>query len=332
MNPLLEIRPSACLFLLGPQLTRTFPSRLDYNSVLSSAVAKLRGTGPDAEVTKFERGISKMGAVKGMQEALSLLRTKGLYREWLDETFGKKEISGVELPDSVRWLIELQQMGAMVACTDYDTLLDDVCGLHPATVSSEDPAFSAWLTCSKSGVRTISRPNKRAGKEKSKEKKGEGGEQGSGVVAQEVGFLHLHGARSVPGSMCLLPYAEGVERNNRELKCRTDLDVGRSFVNADTLTALQDVFHSKLVFLVGFDGDEKDPLLPSLLQLLYPERDAKLLKNPPILLTTSRSPSLFQESLQLLQLRISSVDKLREIVLPGSAKNFSVGELCGDYS
>ena len=324
MNPLLEIRPSACLFLLGPQLTRTFPSRLDYNSVLTSAVAKLRTTSPDAEVKKFEKDISKMGALEVMQETLSRLRTKGSYKEWLEETFSKKELSGIELPDSVRWLIELQQMGAMVACTDYDTLLDDVCGLQPATISSEDPAFNAWLTCSDTGVRTISRPNKTAGKDK----KEEGGKRSSSV-AQEVGFLHLHGARSSsPGSVSLLPYAEGAERNGGDRNCRTDLNAGRSFLNANTLASLQTVFHDKLVFLVGFDGEEKDPLLPSLLQLLYPETDSKLLKNPPILLSTSHSSSLFQEFLQLLQLKISSVDKLREIILPGSAKNFSVGESC----
>lgn len=327
MNPLVEIRPGACLFVLGPQLTRNSSSRLSYSSVLKAALAHLRESSPDREGRKTEREISKMGAVQAMQEAVALLRTKGIYQQWLQDTFSSNEPSCPSVSDSVCWLLKLQQMGAMMACTDYDTLLDDLCGRRPATVACDDPAFGAWLACSGCTRRIACKSNEVRSVETGEEKEMEMNEQvsRSTKLSKEVGFLHLHGVQSALDSVCLFPYVE-MEQRNKDLS-RADRN-SNSYVSNDSLAALRDVFHTKLVFLVGFDGDHQDPLLPSLLQLLYPERDAKVLKNPPILLTTSpNSGSLLGLPVKILQLGILSVDRLRDIVVPGSSKNFSVGKL-----
>lgn len=306
MNPLLEIRAAACLFVVGPQLSRNavqHAGKLNYDSVVRSGIKYLQEFTDRGKIGSLE----KEGQLKAMQTVMSLLRKKGLYEDWVKTTFtSDMEHGHCSIPDSVHWLLELHRLGAMLACTQYDTLLDTMAGLRPV-VMSEEQSFAEWLQGGK--------------KVEVQQEAGVGGEQGEslGTTTAEgvAGFLHLHGVQTMLDSIRMLPYSETREHGSTDTNS----------IPGETLTALRRVFHNKLVFLVGFDDEYQDPLLPSFLELVYPDGDAKVLKNPPILLTSrSAKCSLLQcEPAKVLQLRIHAVDRLRDAVLPGEAKNFSAG-------
>lgn len=304
MNPLLEVRPAACLFVVGPQLTRDsapHAANLSYEAVVQSGIDRLQECGSGAAKVPHLR---KEGKWKAMRTAVALLRKKGLYENWMKKTFSTRSTGHEQtsIPDSVRLLLELQRLGAMLACTQYDTLLDSMAGLRPAVIS-EEHSLAEWLRRDESaqgggGVTSESRAAATATEE------------------SEFGFLHLHGAQTALDSLRILPYSEAASSSDADC------------IPEETMTQLKSLFHSKLVFLVGFDDDHQDPLLPSFLQLVYPEGDAKVLKNPPILLTSrsAKCSSLLQcKPTKVLHLKIHSMDRLRDVILPGEAKNFSVG-------
>ena len=315
MDPLLEIRPAACLFVLGPQFSSSAApntDRLSYDSIIQAGVDYLREFAVEEDVRKLLH-LKEGDHLKAMQTITSLLRKKGLYQDWISRTFsGGTEHEHCSVPDSVLWLLELHRLGSMLACTQYDTILDSMAGLKPAVMTDEQ-SFAEWLQGGKNGVLNQQQEGEGIGGE------GEGTIAAAEGVACGCGFLHLHGIQTVMESISTLPYSETGDE-----PVQTD----NSFIPGETLTALRHVFQNKLVFLVGFDGGHRDPLLPSFLELVYPEGDAKVLKNLPILLTSrSAKCSLMQsEPVKVLQLRVCSVDRLREVVLPGEEKNFSVGK------
>lgn len=310
MDPLLEISPSACLFVLGPQFSSSaapHADKLSYNSLVQAGVDYLQEFEDERKLLHLKRD----DHLKAMRTVTSLLRKKGLYEDWVQRTFSGDDMEHEHLsvPDSVSWLVELHRLGSMLACTQYDTILDRMTGLRPAVMTDEQ-SFAEWLQAGRTAVK----------RQQQEEEEGRG--EGEGTIAAEegaacgCGFLHLHGVQTALESICMLPYSDAEDE---------PASTNKSFIPKETLNSLQHVFHNKLVFLVGFDGGHQDPLLPSLLELLYPDGDAKVLKNPPILLT-SRSAKCSLEPAKVLQLRIRSVDRLREVVVPGEAKNFSVGE------
>lgn len=324
MEPLVEVRPNACLFVLGPQLTRCTSTRLRYKSVVKSALDYLQEC-----AVHHDSPIGDMigsEPLRAMEVATTLLKSNGLYDKWLERTFTGFEPEYTDIPDSVQWLIELQRMGAMLACTQYDALLDKMAGRRPAVISSRDHSFSDWLSC---GLhhRKKARSQDATAKSSSEREKGvvvvvERHAASSKHTQRVSGFLHLHGASTSIDSIHLHPYAE--IKAVRKGGCA---EKPFSFIPDEILAGLRGVFHSKLVFLVGFDEGHRDPLLLSFLQLIYPEGDAKVLKNPPILLTSFSPDAMFLqcEPAKILQLRIASADRLRDAILPGEPKNFSVG-------
>ncbi len=331
MNPLVEIRPAACLFLVGPQITRESTpdaSRLSYDSVIRSGLAYLQATmGDRFEACRLEE-VRKRVPLTAMQEIVWLLRTNGLYAEWANETFAVSEAQkSPSSSDSLQWLLQMHKKGAMLACTQYDTILDTIAGLPPVTISSGDPEFSQWISAS----RESSMLNQGSGDAENSQTRQDGGGGGGGGMdecdaAKRSGFLHLHGVQTALDEIRLFPYAEPKLAADGEMMTFAGSN-SSSYINSSSLTSLREAFHSRLVFLVGFDEDCEDPLLQSLLQVLYPGRDAKVLRNPPILLTSSGPQSGFlkTESEKILRLRISSADQLTEVIVPGSSENFAVG-------
>ena len=323
MNPSLEIWPSACLFIIGPQLTANScpdSARLHYKTILNCGCAMLSPEHVEGNIEQF----MTLDPLKSMEKLLKVLRRTGLYEEWLRRTFNFSFSDDAKhnIPSSVQWLHYLQQMGAMLACTQYDTLLDGFLDAEAVTMSNEDAAaFAKWL---KNGTKVLKMtPHTRqlsSVSDKTIEQQVDA--DAESIVGQKSQILHLHGVHTILSSIRLLPYSSK-ERESGNY----DSD---SSIPKEQIEALRELFHNKLVFLVGFDGEHFDPLLLSLLQLLYPESDSKILKNPPVLLSTTSSPKddpLHYEPAILLRLKIKSMENLREVIQPGSLKSFSVGKL-----
>lgn len=330
MNPLLEMRPGACLFVVGPQLTRNSSSSLCYISIISCGLEYLKELGVEQGRGDIE-ALIKTDPLAAMQKTVSLIRANGNYEEWRMKTFGARNSSAEKFssvaPDSVQWLLTLHEMGAMLACTQYDMLLDNMAGLKPATVSSKDPAFAEWLACNDERQNErLSEEERLTDSERPQIKVNMEQTTSESCPSQGCGFLHLHGVQTAPDSIRLFPYSEKQEaEGGGESSADTD---SRSFITSGCLDKLRELFHNKLIFLVGFEAGYEDPLLSSFLQLMHPEGDTKVLKNLPILLTSSENSSfLHSDPPKILQLRIPSTDSLREVIVPGSPKNFSVGKL-----
>ena len=319
---MLEIRPAECLFLVGPQLTRNSldSEKLSYKSVIKSGLAFLLEQGIKYEGQLMVEELVESSPVNAMEWVVKILQTSGHYVAWMKRIFRKTEQKRIAIPDSVVWLLQLQQMGAMLACTQYDTTLDNISDTKPVTFSCKDGGFVEWLASAQDGNQIESAQSERCSKEeKTDVATGNSVEELDNVdnAVKKPGFLHLHGVQTQTDSINLLPYYS--------LLGKTETD-SRDVVE-DKLAALRNVFHNKLVFLVGFDGEDNDPLLPSLLHLLYPDGDTRALKNLPILLTSSQDATqLFPDSVRLLHLKIKSIDCLREVLILGTPKNFYVGK------
>ena len=341
MDPVLEVKPSACLLLLGPQLTRLESGRLSYKSLLEAGLTFLQqhGLGERDNGSTFAKEVDldklkKQGYVSAMQKVVQVLKEKDLYEEWLEKTLGGSKLQSFDFPDSLQWVLELQQMGAMLACTQYDTLLDDLAGQTPAVVSSNNPAFLKWLKAGETSYLKHElqqqQQSRLQGRSISAELNG----------SEKCGILHLHGVHTLLESVSLLPYSQaehtkhlsseegnGERVNEGAGGCVTNLGTRLSEIH---LASLREIFLNKLVLMVGFNSDCDDPLLPSLLKVIYPDKDLRNLKNPPILLTSSPScyslPSFSSPDL-FLRLILPSPENLREIIVPGSSRNFAVGML-----
>jgi len=341
MDPVLEVKPSACLLVLGPQVTASLESgrQFSYESLLDAGVAflqrhSLTKTGGRSNVAGVMemKDFRKQGYVPSMQKVVKILKEKGLYSEWLEETLGGSKLHSLDFPDSLQWVLELKQMGAMLACSQYDTLLDDLAGVPPATLRSDDPGFLRWVKVGSSGYSPTSHEPPAMQKQQLDRPPVPVELNGN----SKCGILHLHGVHTRLESVSLLPYSYRrdersvcKERTNGRADVETCKTILGDHLDDHNLASLREVFLKKLVLMVGFDGDTSDPLLPSLLKIIYQESDARNLKNPPILLTSSPRNSLFSLSPSelLLKLMLPSLENLREVIVPGSSRNFAVGTL-----
>ena len=347
MDPVLEVKPSACLLVLGPQVTALLKSgrQFSYDTLLETGVAFLQRHGPPGMGGQSEvaggvelKDFRMQGCLSSMQKVVKLLKEKGLYSEWLEETLGVSKLHSLDFPDSLQWVLELQQMGALLACTQYDTLLDDLAGVSPATPRSDDPAFLAWLKAGNSGSSANNQEPAMQQKQHQKQHPADRPPLPAELNGNsKCGILHLHGVHTRLESVSLLPYRHRKDNrpgykeraNGSSRVAETCETVLGDHLDDHHLDSLREVFQKKLVLLVGFDGDSSDPLLPSLLRIIYLESDARNLKNPPILLTSSpHNPlSSFSSTELILRLVLPSLENLREIIVPGSSRNFAVGTL-----
>ncbi len=326
MNPLLEINACSCFFVVGPQLTRDVPNsaRLSYKSVIKSGDAFLERLGAGSGL----RDLIPTEPQRAMKEVVKSLRKLGLYDEWLKETFSNylQPCGTSKIPDSIQWLLELQKMGAMLACTQYDNILDRMAGTEPVSISCEDGAFMEWLARGEIGQEEETLPLTSTKIADNTHTRIEAGERNPSQLSRKTGFLHLHGVQTALNTLCLLPRACNEEESSVDGPYCSD-----SSILSNRWASLRNIFHKKQVFLVGFDEEHRDPLLSNLFKILYPPNEAKLPRNLPIFLSSSSSsamPACFQcsEELEFLQLRVSSVDHLREVIVPAESNNFSVGK------
>ncbi len=159
MTTALEVNPSACIFVAGPRLTAC--CRRDAESHTSpSSYLELVASGISAvqELTKFaseEEGARVCQALRDAYErdpgvaasqVVEILHREGCYERWLEETFGhvSNQRSCLASHETVNHLINLQQQGALLACTQYDTIVDELAGTEPVCLDNE-AAFDQWL-------------------------------------------------------------------------------------------------------------------------------------------------------------------------------------------
>ncbi len=165
MNTLLEVNPSTCVFVAGPRLTvcchrqsaaATSPS--GYRDVVEAGVAAVQrlttfaSEKERADVCQRLRGTCGEDPEPAAREVVQLLRRGGCYETWLKETFGHVKTCAEISPSStsrssheaVKHLLSLQQHGALLACTQYDTVLDELAGTEPVCLEDE-MVFDQWV-------------------------------------------------------------------------------------------------------------------------------------------------------------------------------------------
>ena len=384
MNPLLEVNPAACLFVMGPQLSHKSarnPTRSNkvgadsnsqhqafsslsscfppatYRSILEAGLRAATllfsgkpdgGNGNVAQlVSKIEETASEDGLIVAMERLVELVKRQDCYTEWLKIIFQGEEgkdgsfsinkalqcqkSTGLEEKhslgsnatsqeftsagiESVQHLINLQKRGALLACTQYDTILDSIAGTRPVTLQDID-TLKHW-----SSLSTLPETTQDVHKRQP-------------LCRHPVGILHLHGVHTNPSSVHLTVKEEGESSSVKERRLARDDPDTVSSSSSPGMDILREIFRKRLVIFVGFDWDFFDPLLPGIMKNLYPNNKPGSLKNPPILLSSmpvSRQstirvqiPSLF------LTLMVSKEElyDLSRVISPGSPKNFTVGEL-----
>lgn len=387
MNPLLEVNPAACLFVMGPQLshkgarnsTRSgaqtkakpapsfTPPPATYNSILDAGLSFLntqlsKGESGDVELAQVKRTASEDGPTKAMERLLGLMKRKNCYDKWLKSTFGPgaersqlfvnssvDENSTEELPtatrtqpnsqaaaadptlteiDSFQHLLSLQKRGALLACTQYDTILDSIAGMRPLTLHDTE-TLKQWSKLS-TLPETVSLQDGMQRKQQPQQ--------------HPVGILHLHGVCTNPDSVRLTDYQKSrdSEEEEGEASMSTDTSIqGRNPIPvtsedfgsiAPGMDILREIFRKRLVIFVGYDRGYFDPLLPGLLQMLYPDNEPGSLKNPPILLTSMPLTRQLSVGKQLpstfltLMVTEEEIHNLSTVISSGSPKNFTVGK------
>ena len=289
MNPLLEINPSECILVVGPQIAACSATEdgkyppSGYRATIEAGILSAQEIVPFASEEARQRHHQLLRETCERDPALAahklveILKQHECLKEWLQKTFAAElcRETSLEHPNAtVGHLLGLQKRGALLACTQYDTLLDAAAGTEPV-VLEDSTAFPKWA---------------------------------SGEVQ---GFLHLHGVYSQPHTVKLdsTTYKKSLAESH-----------------PTSFSAMVELFKLRLVIFIGFDTEDFDPLVPHLLQTVYP--DDSMARNTPILLTTNPSTSLPG----FLQLGISQeeVQQLKDVISEGSEKNFSIGELGGD--
>ncbi len=142
-NPLLEVNPSACLFVLGPAATgsKSCKELLEAATAFLQAHKKLSLSAKRKLLSEIKNAdTTDVGAA--LQRAIDALREMNIFLEWLQLMF-QDTTSPTPSPPSSRTLVqlcELQKQGAMLACTQLDSLP----GTRQATLHDDD-SFKTWL-------------------------------------------------------------------------------------------------------------------------------------------------------------------------------------------
>ena len=377
MNPLLEVNPAACLFVMGPQLSHKSarnPTRSNevgadsnsqhqafsslFNCVPPATYRSILETGlraatylfskPDVGsgqlLSKIEEIASEERLTVAMERLVELVKRQSCYSEWLkiifqgeDDSFctnkalqcqkstnsEEKQSQGANATsqeltpqgmESVQHLLNLQKQGALLACTQYDTILDSVAGTRPVTLQDID-TLKHW-----SSLSTLPETTQDVHRRQP-------------LCRHPIGILHLHGVHTNPNSIRLTDKEEGDSSPAKGRHLARDDPDTISCSSSAGMDILREIFRKRLVIFVGFDWEFFDPLLPGIMRNLYPDNKPGSLKNPPILLSSmpvtrqssvgTQLPSLF---LTLMVPKDELYD-LSQVISPGSPKNFTVGEL-----
>ena len=180
MDPTLQIDPERCVLVLGSQLAAAalalsegVPAALSYAMVIDIGVQKmLELEGVDTFEEKSRRQSLLLSAYElepsfAASKVVDSLREHGVYHQWLNELFGSLLALPVHCNQGgiVERLASLQDQGALLVYTYYDTILDVALNTSPVLLSDED------------AVRNL-------------------------IGRKSRGLLHVHGAYSQPDSVC----------------------------------------------------------------------------------------------------------------------------------
>lgn len=180
MDPALQIDPERCVLVLGSQmvaaalaLSEGVPAALSYAMVVDIGVQKmLQLEGVERLEEKSRRQTLLLSAYElepsfAASKVVESLREHGVYQQWLDEMFGSLLTLPVQKGPGgvVETLRALQDRGALLVYTYYDTVLDTALNTPPVFLQDED-AVRSWSS------------------------------------RQSPGLLHVHGVFSRPDSVC----------------------------------------------------------------------------------------------------------------------------------
>lgn len=180
MDPMLQIDPERCVIVLGSQLAAAalalsegVPAALSYAMVIDIGVQKmleLEGVGSLEEKSRKQSLLLSAYELEpsfAASKVVDSLREHGIYQQWLKELFGSLLALPVHRTPGgvVDKLRTLQEKGALLVYTYYDTILDTALNTSPVSLGDEE-AVRSW-----------------------------GGHQ-------TPGLLHVHGVYSQPDSVC----------------------------------------------------------------------------------------------------------------------------------
>lgn len=141
-NPLLEVNPSACLFVLGPTATGSKSCK----ELMEAATAFLQ-TQKKISFSAKKKLLSEIKMAdqtdvgSALQRAIDGLIEMNSFLDWLQFMFqGTTSPTPLSPSKTLEHLLELQKQGAMLACTQLDSLP----GTKQATLHDDD-SFKTWL-------------------------------------------------------------------------------------------------------------------------------------------------------------------------------------------
>ena len=278
MDPTLQIDPERCVLVLGSQLAAAalalsegVPAALSYAMVIDIGVQKmLELEGVDTLEEKSRRQSLLLSAYElepsfAASKVVDSLREHGVYHQWLNELFGSLLTLPVHHTQGgvVERLASLQEQGALLVYSYYDTILDVALSTPPVLLTDEE------------AVRNL-------------------------IGRKSRGLLHVHGAYSQPNSVCcdcvnyrqLVGEASGAPllkeacRNRNVIFIGFDSEFFDPFLTKFSRTFLSGSTQSPPLLLSSLATVAKLPPLESFLTLRVPQL-ANLEK---ILLTSSPFP------------------------------------------
>lgn len=180
MEPVVQFDPERCVLVLGPELTTAALSQKDgLLAALSFRTLIEAGVQKALELETFHSNEEKQRKLTQLANAYELdpsfvgsymvetLKKHGVYEQWLMEVFNSLHRLPVQRGGTsiVDQLLMLQEKGALLVYTYYDTILDQAMETAPLLLDSEESVRS-W------------------------------------ALRRTQGLLHVHGVYSRPQSVC----------------------------------------------------------------------------------------------------------------------------------
>lgn len=340
MEPLLEVNPLACVFVVGPQMasdvTANAAAGLGYR-VHGGRAPTVQAAAMAAALREAERPFAAAGrdqpepprlperdlaAARGHAvDVLSLAGRRGAYEPWQRRTFGglgsggddtaavsssERRFCATAPPQPHGPQAERSNPEARVSCTPSLRLLLQLQRRGTLLVYAhcdtalDDAAGTAPVLAS------------------------DGARFQEWASGETPGFLHVNGVYTKPNSVLL--DAKDYEQS----------------LSKPTLASLRKIFRQRLAIFVGFDEKERADafLLQKMLRAFYSDEAAGSVRNPPILFATTASTgshtSKASQATQLgsgdgfLRLSVSREEMLSldTLIAAGLEKNFAIGMQC----
>lgn len=344
-EPLLEVNPPACIFVVGPQIASSDapnapaaspgPS-LGYAGAVRAAMA--------AALEVAERPFQQTPAAAGREEdelvesglaarlreaherepslaarhAIDVLKRRGAYERWLRQTFGGRDDTTATAAATAS--SERQRFCGSAHPQKKKSLGPDSCARGPR-VSSRTPALRLLLQLQQRGALLVYTQCDTALDDAAGTAPvlaTDGAKFQEWAAGETPGFLHVNGVYTKPDSVLL------------------DVTDYEQSLAKSTLVSLKKIFRQRLAVFVGFGERERADalLLQKMLQAFYSDEASGSVRNPPILLTTgafSQTGKAGQVGLGsgdgFLRLSVSGEEmkSLDTLITAGLEKNFAIG-------